>query len=101
MAEAVGLAASIIAIGGAAATVLKSSSLYKLADDFETASEDIDASALDIRIFGRVVHIGQRALDRHLRKYPQSPVLEYMMVLSVLGQLAEQSKRTTRTCLPL
>jgi len=96
MAEVVGLAASIIAIGGAAATALKiSRSLYRLARTIEGASEGIENFASDIRTFAVIVQDAQATLERHSKRQSSSEILQYITSHDVLNQLAQQSARVT------
>ena len=96
MAEAIGLAASIVAIGSAAATALKvSRSLRKVARTLDAAGHDIEDFALKIRAFVSIIQYGVGSLQRYTMKSSSSEVMKYLEDLEVLELMALQSNRTT------
>jgi hypothetical protein len=95
MADPLSLAASIVAIGGAAATALKISiALCDAARTVREAADDIESFSLDVRSFALVAQLGHDSLERHQRRSPLSHVLQYIESHNVIEQLAKQSERT-------
>jgi hypothetical protein len=91
--EAIGLAASIVAIGQAAEIALNMSrSMRRLARRIRAAQDDIRRFAKDIEIFSSVIGAAHFSLYSHCdTEKTLSPVLQYIEHSKVLDQLVEQS----------
>ena len=89
MAEVIALTSSILAIAGAATTALRvSASLRKVARSLETAGDDIEDFAINIRAFALIIKLGMSSLNRCAAKRSSSEVMRYLEDFEVLDQLA-------------
>jgi hypothetical protein len=96
MAEAIGLASSIIAIGAAATTALKvSRSMRQVARTIEAAGDEIEEFSMKIRAFASIIQFGVASLRRYATRCSSSKVMKYLEDLEVLENMALQSNRTT------
>jgi hypothetical protein len=97
MAEVIALTSSILAIAGAATTALRvSASLRKVARSLETAGDDIEDFAINIRAFALIIKLGMSSLNRCAAKRSSSEVMRYLEDFEVLDQLAVQSNRISQ-----
>ncbi|CZR68731.1 uncharacterized protein PAC_18630 [Phialocephala subalpina] len=96
--EAIGVAASITALAGAAAAAFRvSESMYNIAGRVRAVRDEIETFAMDIGVFAGVIKTAQLSFERHLKALNlQSPVLEYLEQSKVLHQLDKYSRRVTR-----
>lgn len=95
MAEVIGLASGIIAIGGAANTALKmAKSMRRLARDLGAARKDIKKFSRDIEAFSSIIGAAHYSLEMHSREsQSQSKVLVFIHERKLLDQLVDQSDR--------
>jgi hypothetical protein len=95
MAEVVGLAASLVAIAGAAHTALKlAKSIRRLSRDLGAARKDIRNFSREIEAFSSIIGAAQYSLKTHSREpQPPSKVLVFIQERKLLDQLVDQSDR--------
>lgn len=93
MAEIIGLAASIIAIGAAAGTACKvANTLYRLAKKIKAAAAEITEFARKISQFSSIISSAHIALEEHLQYSLSSKVLQFMDKSQVVAELGAESK---------
>lgn len=93
MAEAIGLAASIIAIGGAADTAYRiQRKIRRLARDLGAAQENILKFATEIKDFSLVVSTANLSLHEYSKKSSaENKVLQHIQRHEVLGRIVTAS----------
>ncbi|KAE9381239.1 hypothetical protein N431DRAFT_551386 [Stipitochalara longipes BDJ] len=98
MLDPLSFSASLIAVTGLVGTVFRTSqTLYAVAKQVQSASEDIEKFALDMRNFGIVMDIGHGCLESFFSTCePTSPLFTYFKDLEVMESLAAETELTRK-----